>query len=551
MQEFWFCSGCKSMNRGADKRCYKCRAPKEEATLATVAHKPQDVVLTPGLDEEHREVAWTLMYRQQYISAWKLGYFAAGLILITLAVTTFTTALGALLIFTGTATTGAGSASVAILSVALLALAGLGLLMVVVHSAFLCLTSMAAPALGSGSPRFDPFRAAVWWIESALWALRGGLAFVVPPMLAVAGLFIGGIILGIAVGVVWAVCAFWVLGDPITNLGKPKRLLQDLWDRLAVPGSPDSRIVSLWSLAWGAARGVEYAVAAMVFILVLVLALVGIVAAVMGTELEPASAAQTELVGRVIADLILIVQFIADGIGLLLLAQITIGLSNRQRAREAWVLGGLADSRSRAYADSMARDAAAQAGYAPPVAPPMAAPAPVAPIAALAAAPPPAPVAPIAALAEAPPPAPVAPPIAAPASAPASVAPPAPAPMPMPAPPPMAPPAPAAPIAASAPAPAPTPDFGPLPSEELPTAWLRAIRQAEESAPPAPAVGPPAAAVEVESSDRPIIQPSGSSLSRYRVPNGAPEPATSVEPPPEPAAPIEPPPADLDLGGGI
>ena len=36
-------------------------------------------------------------------------YFAAGLILITLAVTTFTTALGALLIFTGTATTGATS----------------------------------------------------------------------------------------------------------------------------------------------------------------------------------------------------------------------------------------------------------------------------------------------------------------------------------------------------------------------------------------------------------------------------------------------------------
>jgi len=117
MQEFWFCAGCKSMNRGADKRCYKCRAPKEEATLATVVHKPQDAVLTPGLDEEHREVAWTLMYRQQYISAWKLGYFAAGLILITLAVTAFVTALAAVLIITGnSATYGAGSATAAILA---------------------------------------------------------------------------------------------------------------------------------------------------------------------------------------------------------------------------------------------------------------------------------------------------------------------------------------------------------------------------------------------------------------------------------------------------
>ena len=95
----------------------------------------------------------------------------------------------------------------------------------------------------------------------------------------------------------------------------------------------------------------------------------------------------------------------------------------------------------------------------------------------------------------------------------------------------------------NAPSPAPAADYAPLPSQELPTAWLRAIRQAEESAPPKSP--PQAPAVEVEPSDRPTIQPSGSNLSRYRVPNGASEPEA------EPTAPVEPPPADLDLGGGI
>ena len=80
MQESWFCAQCKSMNRATSQQCYKCRAPKAGATLATVADRPLGVVLTPGLDEEHREVAWTLMFRQSYVSAWKLGYAAAALL---------------------------------------------------------------------------------------------------------------------------------------------------------------------------------------------------------------------------------------------------------------------------------------------------------------------------------------------------------------------------------------------------------------------------------------------------------------------------------------
>jgi hypothetical protein len=37
MQEFWFCARCKSMNRANSQQCYRCKALKTEATLATVA----------------------------------------------------------------------------------------------------------------------------------------------------------------------------------------------------------------------------------------------------------------------------------------------------------------------------------------------------------------------------------------------------------------------------------------------------------------------------------------------------------------------------------
>jgi hypothetical protein len=358
MQEFWFCASCKSMNRASSQQCYRCKARKTEATLATVANRQQDVVLTPGLDEEHREVAWTLMFRQKYISAWKLGYLAAGLIFATLAVSAFAAVQTLVIVIVGDSLRAGGpnEGQLALLGVTGLASLGVGVLMVVVHSVFLCLTSMNAPALGSGSPRFDPARAAVWWIESALWAIRGGLAFVIPPMLAVFGLLIGGLIFGLAIGVVWSICAFWLLGDPVTNLGKPKRLLADLWDRLGVPGSANSRTVTLWSFAWGTARGIAYLVSAMLFLSIFVLAFAGLF-----IEFTPVSQDQTALVGRLITDFVLIVEFVADGIGLYLLAQVTIELARRQRTREEWVLRGMDDAKARAYADSQVRDAAVAA----------------------------------------------------------------------------------------------------------------------------------------------------------------------------------------------
>jgi hypothetical protein len=477
------------MNRANDRQCYKCRAPKDEATLATVANRSQDVVLTPGLDEEHREVAWTLMFRQKYISAWKIGYLAAGMLLVTLVLATFLAVVSVAVIV------GASSLNPDQLSAGQTAAIGLvGLLFILsflatafVHSVFLCLTSMAAPALGSGSPRFDPVRAAVWWIESFLWAVRGGLAFVIPPLMCFVGIIFGGLIFGLAIGVVWAVCAFWVLGDPISNLGKPKRLPEDLWNRLATPGSADSRLVTLWSAAWGVGRGVEYAVSAMTFLAFIVFVMFEFLISILGLQVQPASQSQAELMGRLTANVVVIVQLVADGIAFFLLARVTIELSRRQRIREAWVLGGLEDARAKAYAEAQVRDAATRVSAAQPPA-----------------------------VAQQPshtPPAAARPawtetlqPLTAPTTAPWAPS---------------------------------SQQFAPPSAQQfvLPT----------QTPPPASAtadVGP--AAQPKDAADQPIIKPSTSNLSRYRAPfEGAPPAGT---PPDRPA---ESPPNDLDAGGGI
>ncbi|HEX7612116.1 MAG TPA: hypothetical protein VF371_05015 [Candidatus Limnocylindrales bacterium] len=361
MQESWFCAQCKSMNRANAEQCYKCRAPKAGATLATVAGRSHGVVLTPGLDEEHREVAWTLMFRQTYISAWKLGYVAAALILALLAAGVILTAVALAVIVTHPSV---GQLTLtgffAPLLYPLLVVGPLAILTVVVHSVFLCLTSNNLPALGSGSPRFDPVRAAVWWIESALWAIRGGLAFVVPPFLALFAVSFVGPVIGLTIGVVWFVCAYWALGDPISCLGKPKRLLEDLWERLGVPGSADSRIVTLWSVAWGTGRGIEYASAGVTYLLLIALSIIAFAASRMGQEVTLAPASQIGLAQTLLTVTITVVQLIADGIGLFLLARVTMELARRQRVREEWILGGLDSARAKAASDAATRDAAAR-----------------------------------------------------------------------------------------------------------------------------------------------------------------------------------------------
>ncbi len=310
MQEFWFCEACKSMNRGNADNCYRCRAPKDSSTMATVVRRQPGVVLTPGLDEEHRAVAWTLMLRQTYVSAWKLGYVAATLLLLVIAVGAVAAAIEiGLMVSRGSPTPVApADARSPIFLVTLLAMGLIGLCAAVAHSVFLGLTSMDAPALGSGSPQFDPVRAGLWWIESWLWAIRAGLAFVVPPLLCLFAMSIGGVIFGLVLGLVWGVCAFWLLGDPITSLGKPGRLLKDLWGRLAVPGSADSRMVTLWSATWGVARGVDYAIAAVTYIAIMALAVASFVSSRSGVSIGGSSNANVTLLAILLVDLVAVVQ---------------------------------------------------------------------------------------------------------------------------------------------------------------------------------------------------------------------------------------------------
>ncbi len=335
MQEYWFCSRCKSMNRAAASSCYSCRAPREAFTLARHVERTEGPVLTPGLDEEHRAVAWTLMARQTYVSAWRLGYLAAFMLLLMIPI------FAAFLLISARAALDSADTSQIIASSfaspVLVVSAVIVVVTIVVHSAFLGLASMNAPALGCGSPRFNALRAAGWWIESYLWARRAGIAFVVPPAIAFASLLNGGLVFGLVIGIVWMLCAYAILGDPITSLSKPARLLADLYVRSGVQGSPDSRIVSWWALAWGTAQGIVYAAGALLYLLVVVV----LFAIVAGVDTGPSgSGGNSNLAEAMLLIGLGACQAVAESISLVLLAIITYDIATRQRMREEWVRSG-------------------------------------------------------------------------------------------------------------------------------------------------------------------------------------------------------------------
>ena len=359
MQEFWFCEACKSMNRASVQQCYRCHAPKSVFTMATVQQRV-GAVLTPGLDEEHREVAWALMVRQTYISAWRLGYLSAALL--------------GFVILAGIAWLAAEIVTMVSLhslypilfndhrtneiNVAWVLLAGTFLFAAIVHSVFLGLTSMDAPALGSGSPRFDTYRAFLWWIEATLWWFRAALAFVIPPLLFLAALILENVVFGVLLGIVWTVCAFWLLGDPITSLGKPRRLLADLYERLGVPGASDARIVTYWAAAWGTARGIVYAIAAVIWIVGIAMVVLVFFGRPLSISFDPAPQNQSDAALTLLIDVGAVIEVLAEGTALLLLMRITIELARRQRTREQWVLGGADAAIAQAEAQAAAVAAA-------------------------------------------------------------------------------------------------------------------------------------------------------------------------------------------------
>jgi hypothetical protein len=160
-----------------------------------------------------------------------------------------------------------------------------------------------------------------------------------------------------------------LFGGPVAVISRPRELLEDLSIRLGVPGSSESRSASLWSMAWMAARGIDYVTIVAPLLLVIAFLIILVPLALLGIRLAPAPAGQVRLFSELLALFFLTAQAVADGIALFLLAKITVDLSRRQRIREEWVLRGLSTANARAAAQVTAAEdpapAAEQPGFTP------------------------------------------------------------------------------------------------------------------------------------------------------------------------------------------
>jgi hypothetical protein len=344
-QQYWYCPECFSQNRANANHCYKCQFPRARAAEAAgtgptygsagtgptygsagTGHEA-GTVLTPGVDEEHRQAARAVMDRG-YTSAWKLGYLSAGslaatVVLLVIAVVFWLPRLD-LAIQNRQPEPNTLLETGANLSLAALCL--VGLFSIVAHSIFLSLSSRAAPALGSGSPGTSPAEAGVWWIESELSALGGVVAINVP--LVFTGLF--GVVAKYLLGQGGA--GFWVLGNPIGYFGRPGHLLADLWQRLGVPGSEGTRTITIWSIVWGIAQLVFFVSTELVGLGLVYLSIRS------AHDGRPLANAQGASVTATLFLVVAIIELLAVVVSLCLLAGITYELARRQRTREAWVL---------------------------------------------------------------------------------------------------------------------------------------------------------------------------------------------------------------------
>jgi hypothetical protein len=493
MQEFWFCANCKSMNRIDSEHCYKCRAPRARATLATAGVRKEGVVLTPGLDEDHRQVAWALMAGRHYISAWRLGYVTGALMILALACLLVGLGLSIVIAIASGATGDSTDSLPEITSaVGLLDLAALVLFVVtlITHSGFLCLTSMNAPALGCGTPRFGSLRSAVWSIEALLWVWWSIVCWNIWP-------YVLGRVSGLLCG-------------PFAAIGKPKRLLQDLMDRLAVPGRSDSRLVAFWGAAWAMLVGMVYFVILGPLLLLATLFILILVIGLSGGTLTPAPPEQVGVFALLLSLFLLLIPIVAFAAWFFTLARITIEMSRRQRIRERWVSGGLRKAMAGASAGGMS--GGASPGPVPGIGPQPGVPRR------------PAPAQPTYVVGQSAAPAPAARPTPQPGPRPINV------PVPK--------------YVVDQPGEAPVswsrqvervarPDPDVVPHDELPSAWLQAIERSTPAQAQQPAAG--TGGQQAELSDRPVIQPSSANLSRYHVPQGgvgADRPAESQAPDP-------------------
>jgi hypothetical protein len=343
MQEFWFCEACKSMNRGDAANCYKCRAPRAQATMATVHERRLADITMPGVDELTPDHARALLARYPYSAAWPIGYASIALlappVLFQLGFLLCEVAYLIALVAPNSYSLGAGWS----LLVAICA-GGYGLSILVaavVHSVFLALTDANVPSLGGGQPRFAPPRAAAWWIESALWAWRANATVWIPLYIGIVSMSVVGLF-----GIVFAMALIWLatkyLRNPMYSLRKPARLLEDMVGRLSLRGSNDTGLPGLWSAAWSTARMIDVISPVVVigggFIIV-----VAQIIQMMREASGSAPASELTFIGSLttmsaVLVLLLMAEVAANTIALVLLARVTWSLSDSEKVRRKWVV---------------------------------------------------------------------------------------------------------------------------------------------------------------------------------------------------------------------
>lgn len=289
MQEYWVCGACHSFNVRAARRCYSCGAPRtEEAREVGVG--PHGAVATPGFDESLQPLAWALAKDRGYISVRLLVLLAGLCVMVAVVMEAANDVLQTLVVADALSPwqlvdwlSGPGSSvTVDQLSIGL-AVVWLGTYLVggILCIAVFALSVYNAPGLGAGSPSSSVLGAVLWWFV------------------------------------------------PILNLVRPYRVVNDVFERLAVRGSTGSKIVGLW---WGlfiaswAIRVLEGPVIGLILGLV--------------SRFTGAVPTMRDLIALVvslytISDLFIVVSGI-------FLIRVLLELSLRQRIRREWIVRGAA-----------------------------------------------------------------------------------------------------------------------------------------------------------------------------------------------------------------
>jgi hypothetical protein len=388
VEEFWVCHHCRSLNRASASKCYSCREkygsrPKEGAPAvknARVASPPaalptsadfgaaavqqpylsrpvalpsavaagSAVLGTPARREARgvsnpvsavkKRIAGFFAQRQSLSVGW-LGNLTA--ILLTLLIVD-----GAALVLTvlpaardllqnanlAGAWAHLTSDQQSLTRALAIGFGALGIVSLLSLSLFLGLTTHNATGLGADMPILTPYGAGIVWPVVVWTQARIAVGMIVP----VALIWLGYPIPGLIAALVAVEIAQRHLDDPFGWLTMPYRHLPDLYAKLGVGGSIESRLASLWSACFRAANVlaiVIYALPALAVILVFASDNLGRdrIPGWQSSGLGPAQLGVALLVGSLVA-------CTAGAVGLLI--PITFGLVRRQRTRKTLVRVG-------------------------------------------------------------------------------------------------------------------------------------------------------------------------------------------------------------------